>query len=322
MTLKSILAFMVALGIVLWVTVSCFSRTREAELAPVVSVERGRLQLSIHASGVMDWEVRLPVHMPLSGRLDELLVQEGQRVEKGDRVALMSGPQRAILRDLDLADPPRPGIAWDEVYRPIPIRAPRSGRVVDVMAASGQNLVVHQPMFWIADRLVARVIVEENDLRLIAVGSEAELSFYALPDLTRSATVTRVSARTDPERRRDLVAHQVDLELGSLPEHVHPGMSVTMRLDGPGREDALLVPNTALTLQDGKTGVRLVVSEDSHRFQPVETGLSDGATTEILAGVNEGDRIWADADWAPAAPPRRRGMGAIPLVPYARRERP
>ncbi len=320
MSRRRALTGIIAIGIVCAAGYAWHGRPSPVASVPTVPVERGQLKLTVRASGAVDWALRMPVHMPMSGRLDELLVTEGQRVGQGERVAQMSAPQRAILRDLDLPEPPQPGVEWESIYRPIPILAPRTGTVMDVAAAAGQNLVVHQPLFWIADRPVARVLVEEGDLRQIIMGSEATLSFYALPDLTITAVVTRVNTRIHPQRA--MVAHEVDLALDPMPEPVRAGMSVSILLEGPAREDTLLVPNTAITLREGRVGVRLALPDGTDRFQPVTTGLSDGATTEVLDGVREGDPIWVDADWVPAAPPRRRESAHVPLIPYARRAKP
>lgn len=51
------------------------------------------------------------------------------------------------------------------------------------------------------------------------------------------------------------------------------------------------VPRTALTEEEGVYFVYIEVSPEHFRKQRVETGLSDGVSTEIVEGLKGGERI-------------------------------
>lgn len=71
------------------------------------------------------------------------------------------------------------------------------------------------------------------------------------------------------------------------------GTAVEIFLKGAVREDALTVPLTALTEEQGVHYLYLRLSPGHYRKVPVRLGLSDGARTEVLSGLSPGDSIVA-----------------------------
>ena len=59
------------------------------------------------------------------------------------------------------------------------------------------------------------------------------------------------------------------------------------------KDNVLIVPNTALLPQGTGHVVEVVNSNNTTQKVPVEIGLSDGAQTEIISGINEGTTIIA-----------------------------
>ena len=57
------------------------------------------------------------------------------------------------------------------------------------------------------------------------------------------------------------------------------------------RDGVISVPKEALTEDQGAYFVYLQVDEDGYKMQEVKTGASDGKRTEIISGLNEGDRL-------------------------------
>ena len=62
-------------------------------------VTRGGLQVSILATGAVSPENRLEIKPPIAGRVEQVLVEEGQMVKKGDILAWMSSTERAAVLD-------------------------------------------------------------------------------------------------------------------------------------------------------------------------------------------------------------------------------
>lgn len=69
------------------------------------------------------------------------------------------------------------------------------------------------------------------------------------------------------------------------------GTPVQAYLLTEGRSGVISVPRTALTEEEGVYFVYIEVSPEHFRKQRVETGLSDGVSTEIVEGLKGGERI-------------------------------
>lgn len=66
------------------------------------------------------------------------------------------------------------------------------------------------------------------------------------------------------------------------------------------RENVVTVPKSAIVKEEGASFV-YVQEGDRNVYTPVQTGMSDGVYTEILSGVQEGDRVRAEETLAGAA---------------------
>jgi HlyD family secretion protein len=54
------------------------------------------------------------------------------------------------------------------------------------------------------------------------------------------------------------------------------------------------VPTVAITTEDGQLGVQAVDGQGNPAFQPVTVGLTQDGATQILSGLEVGDRIFLD----------------------------
>ena len=71
-------------------------------------------------------------------------------------------------------------------------------------------------------------------------------------------------------------------------------MTIDATFIGQTLTDALMVPTVAIATQDGQLGVQMPDSEGNVAFQPVTVGLSQGGRTQILQGLDVGDRIFLE----------------------------
>ncbi len=68
------------------------------------------------------------------------------------------------------------------------------------------------------------------------------------------------------------------------------GMSASVEIVVEMRQNVLLVPSQAVRSAQGSQVVSLVTGEAMEE-RPVEVGLSDGRDTEIISGLQEGDKV-------------------------------
>jgi HlyD family secretion protein len=88
---------------------------------------------------------------------------------------------------------------------------------------------------------------------------------------------------------------QVRIDLTTGQDQLRSGMNVDATFLGDPVEDALLVPSVAIVTVDGEKGV-LVPNQDETDlvFQSVVTGQSVDGETQVLEGVEAGDRVFID----------------------------
>ena len=69
------------------------------------------------------------------------------------------------------------------------------------------------------------------------------------------------------------------------------GMSATVTFVSKQVEDVIYVSNRAVTVEDGKSYVKIKDENGEAVKTEVTTGFSDGSNVEIQSGVNEGDIV-------------------------------
>jgi multidrug efflux pump subunit AcrA (membrane-fusion protein) len=302
------------------VTLSCgrFSAKKrlKGSASPETVVRYGSLALSARASGSIVWANLTPVRAPMSGRIDEITITENQTVQSGQCAAVMSSQQRAVLMDHAKLNSPEELDKWKAVYDPIPILTPTSGTVTELSVTAGQSIVPDQTLFVLGDIRIARMFVEETEISMIAPGSKATITIFAMQGTVLTGTV--LSIGTQSTAYRNAVAYEVDIAVDEWPSTAKTGMSLNAIFSGPHREQVLLVPCTAVVSHAGKDCVCIADQDDTFSFASVKTGLADGVDVEILEGVEEGNRILIDAS-VPASLQTAEKSPGSPLLPFTNR---
>lgn len=168
------------------------------------------------------------------------------------------------------------------------IRSPISGWVSVRHLKTGNMVRANDPAFEVTnlDPLRAVLHVPEGELAKLSVGQPAILQFDALPNRTFEGRVTLISPVVDAETG----TVRVTVQVSDRSRTMKPGMFGRIRVQYDQREDALLVPRSALVEED--EAVSVFVVQDSVALQrPVTTGYSSRDRIEIREGLTEGDRV-------------------------------
>lgn len=147
-----------------------------------------------------------------------------------------------------------------------------------------------KPLFVVvrADRVRLFIDVPEQDAPFVGAGDKATVRITSLGDrpLTEGATVTRTALNLD--RQAGTLKTEIDLDNPS--GELRPGMYAVVGIELARRDEALVVPNSAVFVVNNKPHV-VVVEGGKARVTPVERGLAAGAEVEILSGLQEGQLI-------------------------------
>ena len=166
------------------------------------------------------------------------------------------------------------------------------------------------------------VPVDEKNLEVLALGQPAMCVADAFPARPFPATVSFIAPSVDAQRG----SVDIRLAVSPVPDFLRQDMTVSVNVETGRRDRALVVPNDALAAIDGNTAQVWRVAEGRASRQTVELGLRGLALTEITAGLQDGDRVLADAgaDVAEGSRVRVRdaGIPADANDPATRKELP
>ena len=138
------------------------------------------------------------------------------------------------------------------------------------------------------DVLRLRLPVPESLAAFVRVGDTAQIEVQAL-NKTFSGKVTRDTAALDPSTR----TMQVEIDVPNSKGQLQPGMYAQVTLDIQRTGDALVVPIQAVDQSGGQPAVMLVDDSNHVQRRPVKTGISTANRTEILSGLQAGDKVIA-----------------------------
>ena len=134
--------------------------------------------------------------------------------------------------------------------------------------------------------------VDETAMAAVQVGQPARVVFRSEPTATYEGTVARIQPQVDPETREFLA----DVAVRRLPTNWAVGQRAEVYIETGRRAGALVVPTTAVSTRDGRSGV-LVEQRGRSRWRPVTLGLRGKDSVEVVAGLAAGDVVV----WAPSA---------------------
>jgi macrolide-specific efflux system membrane fusion protein len=243
------------------------------------------------------------VNSPVSGRIDQVLVDEGDIVKPGDILAWISSEDRIALLDaaqgaLESAQKSKDETAIKEAmrayevasnaYKPVPLTNSIKGEVIKRSVEPGQNVTTQTVLFVISDRLVANVSVDEADIGKITLNQDALVVLDAFPNESVPAKVTKISR--EAKVVSDVVVYNVMVEPTEVPKRWASGMTANVAFKVINKQDVLILPASALKERNGEKFV-LVLSGNRQEPRRVMTGVTDGKMVEITEGVKEGDEV-------------------------------
>ncbi len=141
------------------------------------------------------------------------------------------------------------------------------------------------------DMLVFRGTVDEIDVGHLKEGMEARIQVGALPECLLNGTLDEISLKA--QQRNNATVFEVRLSF-ERPEEVvlRAGYSATANILVQNKENILLIPERVIERRNGETFVRVMKEPaGSDETRQIETGLSDGLMTEVISGLDEGQRV-------------------------------
>ena len=142
------------------------------------------------------------------------------------------------------------------------------------------------------ETVTVSMTVDELDILSLQVGAEAAVTLDALPGQSFTGHIREVSKTASNEGGHSKYSAIVELP---RTDSMLGGMNASVRITVESREGILTLPAEALIELDGKSAVYTAWDAKTETLLapvPVETGLSDGLTVQIVSGLTEGMPVW------------------------------
>jgi len=285
------------------------------EIRPV----RGSISSAISTTGAVYPLNRLKIQSSVAGRVEDILVDEGQLVKKGTVLAMLSSTERAALLDAAKLQGKSEQTYWNNAYKKTAVISPMEGQVMVRSVDPGQTVTASDSLFVLSDRLIVKAFVDETDIGRVKIGQKALIGLDAYPDIRVNGVVEHIYYESHLQNNVNI--YYVDFIPERVPDVFRSGMSANIKIIVQEKNGALLLPIVAVQSRKGNTVVR-EKSDDSARairYIKVQTGLRDERNIEILDGLSDNSVVLIpDTSFVL---PKNQG-GANPFMPQQRRQKP
>ena len=271
-----------------------YFKKKKAENAPryaPVQAELRDLSEVVDTTGVVAPENRVEIQPSASGRIEEILVEEGETIKAGEVLALMSSSDRVAILDAARASGEDQYEHWKKTYKPIKIISPMSGTLILKNVVEGQTVGGSTVLFAISDKLMVSASLDESDIGRVKLGQRASIVLDAYPDNKVGGTVYKIL--DEGTTKSNVVTYTVKIRPGRVPPFFRSQMTANIKISISERKDVLLLPVLAVTNDpQGGTAVIKELKEGQPVYSRVETGQNEGDMVEITSGLEAGETVY------------------------------
>jgi membrane fusion protein, macrolide-specific efflux system len=291
---KLLILLVVVCGAVALTVYACSGgKNPQGVIRPVRPV-REDIQITVSTTGTVSPRNRLEVIPSVAGRIEKMLVSEGDYVRKGQVLAYMSSTDRASLIDAARAQGPAAVKYWEETYKPIPVVAPIEGTVIVRTIEPGQTVSTSTAIVVISDRLIVKASVDETDIGRVSLKQKATVSLDAHPEINVTGKVSRIYYESATSN--NVTVYYVQIELDKIPPVFRSGMSANIEIVEKTIKNALMVPAEAVKEENGEKYVLVDKKpkngeKSASERKVVTTGMTKDGNIQIASGLEEEEMV-------------------------------
>ncbi len=237
----------------------------------IKKVKKGNIAQTISYTGNITGQDQVTVHpIEETGRLIKYLVKEGNKVSKGNVIALVDRSIKGME------------------FKPAKITSPISGIVGMLFLDKGAMVSPQIPLAMIADinKVKVKIQIIEKELSKVHKGQPAVITVDAYPDKKFNGKLLQISPFVNPMTK----TAEGEIVVPNQGHLLKPGMFARVELIIEEHKDVLVVPNKAVIEQEGREIV-FVIDGNIAKLKEVETGFKDESKTEIISGLEQGESV-------------------------------
>lgn len=329
----TIIALIVVGALIAWVLTNN-KKENQAKIAVVTDLsgavivktaiaKKDTLNLDFSSNGNFTAKHDLNLLAETGGRVTQILVDEGSRVNKG-QVLVRIDPEYASL-DLQNAEASYSKLKKDQeryassyetggvtksqlddielalrnaetmvqqARRRVQdsyIKSPISGVVNERLIEPGAFVAPGTPLFNIVDVSSLKLKVNANEQQVVHLktGDHVKITSTVFPDKTFQGVINFIAPKAD-----NTLNYPVEIEVTNQDaNNLRAGMYATATFEFPRQEPALLIPRTSFAGGVNSNQIFVLENEDTARIRDVVSGRIIGDQVEIIGGLKEGEVI-------------------------------
>ena len=255
-----------------------------------VTVTEGSIKETVEATGSVSPLNRVEIKPPISGRIEQLLVEEGNYVKGGQALAWMSSSDRAAILDAAMGQGPEAVKRWTDAYKPTPIVAPLSGVIILKNVVVGQTVDPGTVLYAMSDTLIVIGQVDESDIGRVHRGMPAIITLDAYPDKKTQGSVSDILY--EGKNVSNVITYGVKVRVNPVPPFFRSQMTANISFIIRNKNKAILVPvNVVRDMPDGTKQVSVPGPEGKPVMREIKTGIESNDKVEITSGLEAGDTV-------------------------------
>lgn len=130
---------------------------------------------------------------------------------------------------------------------------------------------------------------EESDAAKVAPNQKVDVSFDAVPDLTRAGTVVAVAPAGSSIS--SVINYYVTVVLNETDPRLKDGQTAQARVVTNQVEDVLTVPNSAVRKRGDQSSVTVIDADGTEQQVRFQAGLVGDDRTQVISGLKEGQQV-------------------------------
>ncbi len=279
-----IILIIIAVAAVFFFISSKNKNNKSSEVMVDINPVLGNIEKIISTTGTVLPKNRLEIKPPVSGRLEQILVKEGDKVTLGQTIAWLSSTERAALLDAARGEGEEKLKDWEDIYKAIPLISPIDGEVIVAKIQPGQSLATADAVVVLSDKLIVRAQVDETDIGKIKLNQKAVVSLDAYPDVSIKAKVEHIYYES--KLVSNVTTYEVDLILDEITDIFRSGMNASIDFVEASRENVLTVPLEAVIKENNESYVLVKNRFGKPSKTLVNLGIADDKNIEITSGID------------------------------------
>ena len=164
--------------------------------------------------------------------------------------------------------------------------------VTPTTSASSTASATSTSIVALAEGLEILANVPEVDLTQLSINQSVKIVADSYPDQEFAGTVRLIAPEAVKEQ--NVTSFQVRIALLSGFDRLRSGMNVDTTFLGKTLKSAIVAPTAAIVTLKGETGLLVPNDRQEPTFRSVVIGITIGEKTEILEGLEPGEKVFID----------------------------